>query len=264
VFVAVRYSEEDARKAIASATNWAEALRLLGMRDAGGNHKTLQKYAALWEISTEHFDPSIARRRVVRGRIKPLDEILVEASTFHRGHLKARLYREGLKVPACELCGQGESWRGKQMSLVLDHINGDPRDNRLENLRIACPNCAATFDTHCGKNFKRKYEDRACEHCRAVFAPRYPTHRFCSPQCGAHSPRRACYRPELRKVERPPYEQLRHEIESTSYLAVGRKYGVSDNAIRKWVRAYERVLADASSVVEAPPVDEAPPLAEAA
>ena len=30
------------------------------------------------------------------------------------------------------------------------------------------------------------------------------------------------------------------EIEATSYLAVGRKYGVSDNAIRKWVRAYER------------------------
>ena len=30
------------------------------------------------------------------------------------------------------------------------------------------------------------------------------------------------------------------EIEATSYLAVGRKYGVSDNAVRKWVRFYER------------------------
>jgi transposase-like protein len=41
-------------------------------------------------------------------------------------------------------------------------------------------------------------------------------------------------------VERPPFEQLLAEIEATSYLAVGRKYGVSDNAVRKWVRFYER------------------------
>lgn len=46
--------------------------------------------------------------------------------------------------------------------------------------------------------------------------------------------------PEARKVERPPYEKLLEEIEATSYLAVGRKYGVSDNAVRKWVRFYER------------------------
>ncbi len=43
-----------------------------------------------------------------------------------------------------------------------------------------------------------------------------------------------------RKVRRPPYEQLLREIEERGYLAVGRKYGVSDNAIRKWVRQYER------------------------
>ncbi len=35
------------------------------------------------------------------------------------------------------------------------------------------------------------------------------------------------------------------EIADTSYLAVGRKYGVSDNAIRKWVRQYEREAAAA-------------------
>jgi hypothetical protein len=46
--------------------------------------------------------------------------------------------------------------------------------------------------------------------------------------------------PQSRKVERPPYEQLLEEIEATSYLAVGRKYGVSDNAVRKWIRWYER------------------------
>jgi transposase-like protein len=41
-------------------------------------------------------------------------------------------------------------------------------------------------------------------------------------------------------VERPPYERLLVEIQATSYVAVGRKYGVSDNAVRKWVWFYER------------------------
>ncbi|HVY97651.1 MAG TPA: hypothetical protein VHA54_11890 [Solirubrobacterales bacterium] len=45
---------------------------------------------------------------------------------------------------------------------------------------------------------------------------------------------------ESRKAERPPYEKLLAEIEADGYCAVGRRYGVSDNAVRKWVRFYER------------------------
>jgi len=51
---------------------------------------------------------------------------------------------------------------------------------------------------------------------------------------------RGVAKPAIRKVERPPREKLLAEIEATSYLAVGRRYGVSDNAVRKWVRFYER------------------------
>lgn len=47
-----------------------------------------------------------------------------------------------------------------------------------------------------------------------------------------------CNKKNMRLVERPPYEQLMKEIEETSYVAVGKKYGVSDNAIRKWVKTY--------------------------
>jgi len=43
-----------------------------------------------------------------------------------------------------------------------------------------------------------------------------------------------------RKVKRPPYKQLLKEIEETSYVAVGKKYGVSDNAIRKWIKFYQK------------------------
>jgi hypothetical protein len=60
-----RYSPEEARSAIAASRSWAEALRRLGMCHTGGAHATLGKYAAIWEIATDHFDPyaSVARPR---------------------------------------------------------------------------------------------------------------------------------------------------------------------------------------------------------
>jgi hypothetical protein len=228
----VRFTEEQARAAIAAARSYSDALQRLGLRPAGGNHGTLKKYIARWGISIEHFD--FGARRPVR-EATPLAEVLVEGSTYHRGHLKRRLLAEGIKQRRCELCGQGELWRGKRMALVLDHINGVWNDNRLENLRIVCPNCNATLDTHCGRKNKREKAERACAYCGETFWPRHRKQRCCCRQCGVRH-----NAPALRLVERPPYDQLVAELATSSFLAVGRKYGVSDNAIRKWLRAYQR------------------------
>jgi hypothetical protein len=178
-------------------------------------------------------------------RGKPLDEVLVERSSYSRAHLKKRLYAEGLKARACEMCGQTEEWHGRRMSLILDHINGIRDDHRLENLRIVCPNCAATLDTHCGRNPVRS-EPRLCLTCEAEFVPRYTQHRYCSRECagrGLSEATRGVARPDRRKVERPSYEQLVEDIAAMDWCAVGRKYGVSDNAVRKWVRWYEAARA---------------------
>jgi hypothetical protein len=247
------FNEEQARDAIGRARCWTEALRFLGYRNHGGNSNTLKKYAHLWSISVDHFDPqSVVAEALERGRRNrrgiPLETVLVKDSSYSRGHLKRRLFKEGIKQRRCELCGQGELWHGLRMSLILDHINGDGTDHRLENLRIVCANCAATFDTHCGRNLPR---ERRCVGCHATFAPRTIQQRYCSFRCFSVTRTRDAGKPspsstigvpheERRKVKRPPYDQLLREIEETSYVAVGRKYGVSDNAIRKWIRWCER------------------------
>ena len=237
---APRYTEQQVRDAVASARSLAEALRTLGLRPAGGNHRTLHRLIAKYGISVAHMDPKWALRRVPRGTATPLSKILVVDSTYHRGHLKDRLFDEGVKQRRCELCGLGDEWRGRPMSLILDHINGVPTDNRIENLRIVCPNCAATLETHCGRKNRIDREPRVCLHCRGEFIPKYPTHRYCSQRCGSHSKGSHEPQPERRKVPRPSYEQLLADVQTMSFVAVGRKYGVSDNAVRKWLRYYAR------------------------
>lgn len=248
MFVPPRYSEIDARAAVARSRSYAETLRNLGMCHTGGGHAILKKYVEIWEIPVDHFDQDAARRETLAriSRSIPLEEVLVAGRFYSRHALKRRLYASGLKRPLCEMCGQDETWHGRRMSLILDHVNGVRDDNRLENLRIVCPNCAATLDTHCGRNRPPAPIEASCERCGKLFRPGDARQRHCSKECGIrHGNRRAGVpQPQRRKVERPDVDILLAQIECDGYSATGRRYGVSDNAIRKWVLQYEWELHD--------------------
>ena len=154
-------------------------------------------------------------RRVIK---KSLEEWLQTGTDISSVVLKRKLYNANLKERKCELCGQGEEWCGKHMSLILDHINGIHNDNRLENLRIVCPNCNATLETHC-KGAKGIGSHQKKVEYKELVKKNYK-------EAGLRQ----------RKVERPELYVILREIEELGYRGTGRKYGVSDNAIRKWVK----------------------------
>jgi hypothetical protein len=90
-----------------------------------------------------------------RPRLEPLEHVLAAGRRRSRQHVKVRLLRAGVKVEQCEACGLTD-WRGKPISFELHHVNGDGNDNRLENLRLLCPNCHSQTDTWGARNKGRR------------------------------------------------------------------------------------------------------------
>ena len=86
---------------------------------------------------------------------RPLHEVLVVGPITSSAHLRQRLLGAGRKRWCCEACGRHE-WEGSAIPLELDHVNGDRNDNRLENLRLVCPNCHAQTPTYRGRNIGRR------------------------------------------------------------------------------------------------------------
>ena len=93
-----------------------------------------------------------ARRRglvIARPQAMPIATLL--SGRRRRSHLKLRLIGAGLLEPVCARRGI-DTWLGQPLSLALHHVNGDGHDNRLENLRLLCPNCHSQTANFAGRN----------------------------------------------------------------------------------------------------------------
>ena len=139
------------------STSVRQVLKKLKLVEAGGNYSQIKKFLELYKIETAHFTGR-GWNKGMKGVGKPrveLVEILKRNSNFQSFKLKKRLFLAGLKARCCEECGWCQISSDGRLPLELDHINGDSKDNRLENLRVLCPNCHSLKPTHRGRNRKK-------------------------------------------------------------------------------------------------------------
>jgi predicted RNA-binding Zn-ribbon protein involved in translation (DUF1610 family) len=219
-----KYTKEELQKLISESVTFREVIIKSGRSESSMSHKTLKRHIKKWEIDTSHFLNHSDFMKKMFSEDKLLrrsdEEVFCENSSVARASVKKRLIKNKIFKYECKECGQGEMWRGKKISLILDHENGINNDNRLENLRFLCPNCNSTLETHClGKvGVDKKNAKKNTTKEKREYVPRF----------------------NFRKVKnRPSKEELKKMIETNSYCALGRKFSVSDNTIRDWAKQYQ-------------------------
>lgn len=145
--------------AIKTSTSLRQVLVKLGLgHDAGGNYQQIQKYIKELGLDTSHFKGrgwSKGMTGLFRPKV-PLEKILIKGISYHSFKLKKRLFLAKLKPECCERCGWAERTDEGHLPLELDHINGNHLDNRLNNLRVLCPNCHSLTPSYRGRVGRRK------------------------------------------------------------------------------------------------------------
>lgn len=209
---------ERIKEVIPQCINFTEVLEMLSIPRQGNNSNTLKRLLDENNIDYSHFT---GRARVYNNTSTSINEYLSNRVKITSGKLRIKLLAEGLKENKCEICGITK-WHGKPIVCQLHHIDGNNQNNNLENLQILCPNCHSQTENYCGSANvnKTKY------YCKDCGKEINKGSVYCT----------ICSHKHTRKVkDRPSKEKLLQDFkELKSFVKIGAKYGVSDNAIRKW------------------------------
>ena len=149
-----KYSPQELEKAIKFSSSWRETLIKLGMRSNQKNRVNAKKRATVFGFDFSHFlGRAIWTGKTCNGK-DPIYLLTLDGIGTKSHYLKGRLIRYGYKEYRCEKCNNTR-WNGELIPIELHHINGNKKDNRLENLQILCPNCHAQTPNYTAKNKKQ-------------------------------------------------------------------------------------------------------------
>lgn len=146
-----KWTDKELIEAVKNSFTISDTLRKLNLGVTPGNFKTINKYINLLNIDIKHFT---GKAHGTTKAIKySIEQILIENSNYvNNKYLIKRCLELELISNICYICKSEPTWQNKKLVLQLDHINGVNTDNRLENLRLLCPNCHSQTDTFCRKS----------------------------------------------------------------------------------------------------------------
>lgn len=216
------YSKEELQEALRGADSIKEVLIRLNLKVNPGNYRVVRKYYADGGVE---FPEEFPRATRTGGGFSKLSDEEYFRDGVQRGgsHIRKRLLDLGWE-DACSGCGIPAEWQGRPMTLQVDHIDGDSFNNLLDNLRFLCPNCHSQTETYGRRKDTGKWHNycpcgerinRVSTNCRT---------------CASKLPRKT-------KIEWPSHKEVVDLVNSLgSFSATGRTLGVSDNAVRKYLK----------------------------
>ena len=139
-----KHSEKDLEEAVRVSFSYANVLRLLNMKQSGGNHTYVSSRVKRLKLNTAHFTGKGYKKFKPSGNRKSSTEILIllqEGSMRTKPYQLRRALKERGLEEVCLCCGLGVVWNNSPIQLEIDHINNNWLDNRFENLQYLCPNC---------------------------------------------------------------------------------------------------------------------------
>lgn len=220
----MKYSDESFIEIWNSSSSMADFIRKLGYNSISGDSSmAVRKRARFLNLSEEHFIKKSPIKRNV-------ENIFIKNSTANQSTLR-KWYKKGNYTEyKCSICGQEPNWNGKELSLTLDHINGDNHDDRLENLRWICPNCDRQLDTFGIKNCKKlEKQTNRCVICGKEISKES---KYCQSCFGKETSKQTIES----QIDR---ETLKKKIRTNTFEEIAREYNkTSGNAIKKWCKYY--------------------------
>lgn len=123
---------------------------------------------------------------------------------------------------------------------VVHHLDGNRSNNRIENLLVlessqhtklhGWLDRGAPYGENLGVDRVNSVKSKVNNFCKVCGTTLQSQQKeYCSVKCKAL---------DTQKVKRPTKQELKELIEKNSWLALGKMFGVSDNAVRKWARSY--------------------------
>lgn len=211
---------------IKESNNYNQVCNKLNLRATNTNYDRLKKIVSTYNVDISHFNTLDTPVKVIKQY--SIDEIFCENTNASKETVLKNLRM--LREHKCDQCKRTH-WEINENSypipLQMHHINGNRRDNRLDNLQLLCPNCHYFTDNFGSKNIKRsEKEEKICPICKKSFIPLYSTQIYCSINCNNH------------KMDKVSDVELNDLVKKYSISDIAKMFKVTPKTIRVWCKKY--------------------------